>query len=741
VATKAGPPFHYFADPQLVVQAHDLKNRLPGATAAAALQAFKAGVLDQLQPASLDFQSSWVDLGHRDTMGGGSGRQAQTLLWRRGCLESEEAALRTLSPLAPATFYTSHQLADAATYTAKGPIRQSPESHCGHPQTRIPGLVRIKAYQCAKEMTATMFSDYQLFGSPALPMLALSDGMIDHLYTASHGKGHVQAGPAPSRAATAAAWNTNKKHLYAAFCSPTSHARAEAGADAQTRAGARARTAGSGPASAAHLPSRQAYRSYGARKEATFRLDALLHLWLEEASEASEAQKAGRAGRPGKGTRGSVLYTEIQEGSAPRYQQGQARVEEGHVPYWVIPTEQLQQFILAQALRLILSLEAIFQYAQVATSSTESQQAGQHQEEDQGQDQDQDQGRAKTATPAALPLNQGWEIVAFHTATLLHRLLVASLTSETEYPYENWIWKASWQAKVRPTAVRDKTEAGQARRGRGRLSTQGRQEPSTRIAKRFGLGLALPRKKLGFMLLPAEVFDWSRGMLQIRTLRMLYLPRSPHQLRWIPVTTAPSNRFLPETYLRDALQKYLAGKVVGGLGASGSALQLDHIIMLTAQVIGHAYSDHFLARLEEIWARNMQGLGLGRLALPGLTALQAALAIPDPAALPLCWPLDAEEEDAALRQALDSATPYVPPCMIPAAQDIHLLFHEAWSIFRSAVQDRAEAGGSILADLYTTGWLGEQLPEVLPDHIGSGPAIPHWMCSRQLGEAGTPFLC
>jgi len=82
------------------------------------------------------------------------------------------------SSLVP-NYFRSFLLRDARTYISK--VRPTRSLNAAHPDTKRPGIIRTKAYDSIKELFAVMFSDYRIFGSPFLPLLAVSDEMIQDL--------------------------------------------------------------------------------------------------------------------------------------------------------------------------------------------------------------------------------------------------------------------------------------------------------------------------------------------------------------------------------------------------------------------------------------------------------------------------------------------------------------------------------------------------------------------------------
>jgi len=93
-------------------------------------------------------------------------------LWKSECGRHLHRELQELVPECPldARYYRSFLLRDAENYYVKA--RPTRASNPGHPEARSPGIIRAKAYNCCKELFGVMFSDYQLFSSGSLPLLA-----------------------------------------------------------------------------------------------------------------------------------------------------------------------------------------------------------------------------------------------------------------------------------------------------------------------------------------------------------------------------------------------------------------------------------------------------------------------------------------------------------------------------------------------------------------------------------------
>ncbi|KAH6949415.1 hypothetical protein BKA56DRAFT_626373 [Ilyonectria sp. MPI-CAGE-AT-0026] len=130
-------------------------------------------------------------------------------------------------------------LCNIGTYQYKAKRTQA--SNPGHPDERKPGIIRAKAYNCNKELFSVIFSNYNLFGSGFLPLLALNEEIINNLLSANQGR-HQAPTSRLQRSSLVKAWEANKRHLRA-------------------------------------ISNTKALASYGVRREMTFRLDAILTMW------------------------------------------------------------------------------------------------------------------------------------------------------------------------------------------------------------------------------------------------------------------------------------------------------------------------------------------------------------------------------------------------------------------------------------------------------------------------------
>ncbi|EFY84177.1 hypothetical protein MAC_09779 [Metarhizium acridum CQMa 102] len=186
VATQRGEKIAYFQNPQLLFQAHDLKNTIAKPSLDVTLSLFRDTILAALDPDHLDVHSCWLDIGARDYVSSSStstlaGLKPYTLLWKSHCLAGLDKQLSLLlaeSSLAPSHF-RSFLLRDVGTYVSKAKSMRG--FNPGHPDARRPAIIRAKAYNCNKEPFSVMHRDYRLFGSGFLPLLALDEAMIRDL--------------------------------------------------------------------------------------------------------------------------------------------------------------------------------------------------------------------------------------------------------------------------------------------------------------------------------------------------------------------------------------------------------------------------------------------------------------------------------------------------------------------------------------------------------------------------------
>lgn len=323
--TRRGKTIAYYRNPRLLFQAHDLKNVFAQPNLQESLVLFRDAILAGLDPEQLDLHSCWLDVGMRDHVSRehhhhdgqapsqndpNSHHEPWTLLWKSACCRHLHRRLGDIAPEASldARYYRSCLLRDAGTYYAKAKPTRS--SNPGHPEARAPGIIRAKAYDCKKELFGVMFSDYKLFSSGSLPLLALDEGMLKDL--AGMGQNCQRAfAPQLTRSHIMRAWDANKRHLRA-------------------------------------ISSARRYPNFGIRKEVTFRLDVILTMLADGVFQ------------PGQSTHTGPMTQEIPLDPASTTQ---------HYPYWIVPTSVIKDFISTQAARFILPLDDIFR--EVANKTAE----------------------------------------------------------------------------------------------------------------------------------------------------------------------------------------------------------------------------------------------------------------------------------------------------------------------------------------------------------------------------------
>ncbi|KAH6961865.1 hypothetical protein BKA56DRAFT_637340 [Ilyonectria sp. MPI-CAGE-AT-0026] len=481
VATRRGDSIVYFQNPQLLFQAHDLKNTFARPSLEETLAVFQDTVLVAVDPNQLDIHSCWIDIGTRDYVAIGPG--AYTLLWKSQChnqLDRDLSSIATEATVA-ANHFRSFLLRDVGTYMSKAkPMRGF---NPGHPEVRQPAIIRTKAYNCNKELFSVMYSDYRLFGSGSLPLLALDEGMIKDLSSSSQDRQRASTTPL-TRGALLQAWEANKRHLRAI--------------------------------SGLKSPS-----NYGVRKEVTFRLDVIL----------------------------TIPHTGLISQMIPLTTQAVH-----HVPFWVVPTKDINALIFTQAARLVLPLDYLFQVASVGAADPSAK-----------------------SNPTETSVHR---ILGFYTAQLFYRLLALSFTSEQHLHYDNWIWLSRWRVRNRrPT-------------GRG-----------TKLERR-GLGLGTAIEASGMLWIPHAQIDWNSGCLALETLIGLYIPRSPLQARLVSQTNVQSltaSKVTVELFLYEWLRQ---SQRAFDRGQHCKAEELaERVVRLAAEEIARAYHQHLLLKLRSYWSR------------------------------------------------------------------------------------------------------------------------------------------
>ncbi|RKK74454.1 hypothetical protein BFJ71_g17273, partial [Fusarium oxysporum] len=314
VQTRRGDAVPYFQNPRLLFQAHDLKNTFASQSLGESLALFRDMVLAGLDASQIDMHSCWLDVGMRDhvrppsspTLANGDGIDTKpwTLLWKSACCDHLHDQLGGIAPEAPlvAHHYRSYLLRDVGTYYAKA--KPSRASNPGHPEARSPGIIRAKAYNCSKDLFGVMFSDYQLFSSGLLPLLAFDEEMLKDLAATDQNRQRAFVSQL-NRSHLVDAWEANKRHMRA-------------------------------------IATLKRYPNFGTRKEVTLRLDVILAMWADGMLDPDQNPHTG-----------PVCWNVPLTSSA----------SDQHCPFWVLPTETVVKFVSTQAARFVLPLDHIFSQA------------------------------------------------------------------------------------------------------------------------------------------------------------------------------------------------------------------------------------------------------------------------------------------------------------------------------------------------------------------------------------------
>lgn len=313
IPTESGETVAYFQNPRLLFQSHDLKNTFGCKTLEETLSLFEDIVLQAFDPALLDIRSSWLDIGFRDHVPSHSPQslfrpEPYTLLWKSQCHRHLHTKLSRVSPEArlDATYFRGFLFRDVGDYQAKAKAARGVNP--GHPEQSLPAIIRGKAYNCNKEQASVMFSNYQLFQSGFLPLLALNEGMIKDLSSTNQGN---QEAPMTqlSRESILKAWNANKRHLRA-------------------------------------ISDKKSLANYGIRKEMTFRLDTILTMWAGGYFNPNQNPHVGQL------SWNMSLTPDATE----------------HYPFWIVSTEDVNSLIFTQAARFIVPLDHLFRQASLSAA-------------------------------------------------------------------------------------------------------------------------------------------------------------------------------------------------------------------------------------------------------------------------------------------------------------------------------------------------------------------------------------
>ncbi|KAH6959559.1 hypothetical protein BKA56DRAFT_561910 [Ilyonectria sp. MPI-CAGE-AT-0026] len=516
VRTKSGESVAYFKNPRLLFQSHDLKNIFATPSLHETMTLVHDTILSGMDPEQLDLHSCWLDIGTRDYVpdqkrGSDNRVEPFTLLWKSDCHQHLHQRLSAIAPATPlaASHFRSFLLRDIGTYHSR--IKATGAVTPGCPRSREPAVIRAKAYNCNKELFSVMYSNYRLFGSGYLPLLAFDDEMIDDLSSSSQSRERGTRTQL-SRAAILKAWNANKRHLRS-------------------------------------VSDPKMLSNYGVRKEVTLRFDIILMMWANGYFQATRESHTGPLDR-----------------TAPLLAEPSV-----HLPFWTIPTEDINAMIFTQAARFVLPLDHLFFEA----------------------------GTGLTDQPAHSNVAERYvqRILGFYTAQMLCRLLVHSFIGEKMLNYDQWIWLSCWTVPNRPSHRREE------------------------LLERQGLGLEGTVMTSGMLWIPPAKMDWQRGHLALDVLVDLYIPRSPLHPRLasqVNVQTLTVSKITVDIFFQQWLKE---ARAAFDSDQNQKAEELvERAFSLATEEIARAYHQHILLKLQSYWERDR--LRIGQDKLPSLLRLQ-----------------------------------------------------------------------------------------------------------------------
>ncbi|KNB20547.1 hypothetical protein FOXG_17463 [Fusarium oxysporum f. sp. lycopersici 4287] len=305
VQTKSGESVAYFKNPRLLFQSHDLKNIFATPSLHETITLVHETILSGMDPEQLDLHSCWLDIGMRDYVldqNRGSDNRVEpfTLLWKVIAINTyirdflQLPLQRLLQQATSARF--SFEISERTTLESRQ-REPSPQAVPGV----VPAVIRVKAYNCNKELFSVMYSNYRLFGSGYLPLLEFDDEMIDDLSSSSQSRERGTRTQL-SRAAILKAWNANKRHLRS-------------------------------------VSDPKMLSNYGVRKKVTLRFDIILIMRSNGYFQATRESHTGPLNR-----------------TAPLV--GELSLH--HLPFWTIPTKEINAILFTQAARFALPLDHIF---------------------------------------------------------------------------------------------------------------------------------------------------------------------------------------------------------------------------------------------------------------------------------------------------------------------------------------------------------------------------------------------
>jgi len=392
-----------FRQPQLVFQAHNLKDHTSSDTAAGAWHKFSSRHLRRAVPGSISPDTAVVDLGFRDTVSVFGpepfGRAAGiTLAYRTHCLEHQLLKSAGNADRAPdlTGFTTRRWLAymfrDLASFEA-----------CLHPATKPSsrgfGLSQIKAYNSHKALLYTPDKSGSPFSHPQLFTMCLSEDAMSQWYQSSSGK--RAGGGFRGRDPLLRLFQGEKERMF--------YSLGEYAEDVSR------------------------YGSFGVRRECRLPCSIVANLDLDRLALGSGIRPLGR---------------------------------EGHDPFYVVYTRDLNRAVLATTTRFVAALERLA----VFTSPSKD--------------------------PAAMSFDMVDQVEHVATSRVLTTLLALSSTSAHVERYP-WIWKDRVNIRVR----------GSNKKTFGK-----------------GLGLHAAVQSTGMVWLPALSFDWDTPALCTTFRQRLYIP-------------------------------------------------------------------------------------------------------------------------------------------------------------------------------------------------------------------------
>ncbi|KAJ6437033.1 hypothetical protein O9K51_10330 [Purpureocillium lavendulum] len=300
---------------------------------------------------------------------------------------------------------------------------------------------------------------------------------------------------------------------------------------------------------------------YAVRKEVTFRLDVILVM-----HQRGEFGELGTRINPSPDVDLNAAdgATAVGSGSESRR----------HYPFWVLATEDINAFIFTLAGRFIKPLDHLFAA-----------------------------GRSEAGTMASAQ-QKGRLLIHHYTAQLFLRLLVLSLTSETERYQDRWIWDREWRVS--------------------------KNEGQQRVAYiRRGLGLMSAIQNTGMIWVDADDMDWVNGHLSVQQLLQVYIPRDPQHSRWASQANirAFAHTNVSASYLIEDLLVKAAAVRRGDRASLHVAQAYEQMAArIAVEEVAREYSKHFLSKLKAYWTKACDGYdGVRRAHANGPSTLVGAM--------------------------------------------------------------------------------------------------------------------